>query len=85
MFPIRYGPLLLLLVGEDVTNFVRSDLNDGVFTELLDGEGGSVRTETHVVDFFDGFADGENEGSVDEREDDIGVVFVWEKKRKRER
>lgn len=69
-------PLVDALVGEDMPNSSRVDLKKGVVAELLDAERGRGGDEARVGDFFDRVANRENEGAVDEREDDVGVVLV---------
>lgn len=52
------------------------DLEERVGADLLDCECGCGGEETGVLDFFDCFADGEDEGAVYKGEDDVGVVRV---------
>lgn len=54
-------------------------LQQRVGADLLYREGGCRREEPSVLDFFDSFADRENERAVDEGEDDVRVVRVLKK------
>jgi hypothetical protein len=73
-------PLVDTLIGEDVTDTTRVDLEESVVAELLNAESGSRGDEAGVGDLLDGVTNGENESTVDEGEDNIGVVLVCKSK-----
>ena len=52
-------------------NALGMHLQQRVGADLLYREGGCRREEPSVLDFFDSFADRENERAVDEGEDDV--------------
>lgn len=53
-----------------------SYLNKSIITQLRAGQGWRCAKETRVCYFLHSLSDGQNEGSVDERHDDISIVFV---------
>lgn len=55
------------------------DLEEGVRADLLNCEGRCGREEAGILDFFNGFTDGENKGTIDKGEDDVGVIGVFVK------
>ncbi len=51
-------------------------LNKSVVSKGWTREGWRCSQESRVRDFFDGFADGEDERGIDERHDDVRVKFI---------
>ena len=73
-------PLVDPLVGPDVANAVRIDLDEGIVSERGAGEGRGSAQETGVCDLFYCLADGEDECGVDEGDDDVGIKLVWNRR-----
>jgi len=60
-----------------MSDAVRMDLEQSIRTDLLNCEGRCRREETSILNFFNGFADGEDKSAVDKRKDDVGVIGVF--------
>jgi len=60
-----------------MTDAMRMNLEQGIRTDLLNCEGRCGREETSILNFFNGFTDGEDKSAVDERKDDVGVIGVF--------
>lgn len=51
-------------------------LNQGIFTQQWAGECGCCSQESRICHFLHSLPDGQNQGSVDERYDDIGIKLI---------
>lgn len=59
-------PFVDALVGKNVSNAARVDLEKSVVAELLNAEGGRRRDETRIADLLNRVANRQDEGTVDE-------------------
>lgn len=51
-------------------------LHQGIFTQQRAGEGGRGAQEARVRHLLYSLPDGQDQGGVDERHDDVGVKFI---------
>lgn len=67
----RYVPFVYTVRRSDMSQAVRVDLEQTSVSQLLHCESRAGRQEAGVVDFLDSLADGQDKGTVRERQDDI--------------
>ena len=72
----RHPPFVNTMVNEDVSDTVWVNLEQGVSADLLHRKSRCGRKEARVLNFLDRLADAEHQCSVDERQDDVGVIGV---------
>ena len=72
----RRAPLVDALVGADVADALRVDLDEGVLAELRAAECGHCAQEARVRHLLHRFADAQHQGGIQEGDDDVRVELI---------
>lgn len=62
-----------------------SHLDQGVFTQKRTGERRRCAQKSGICHFFDRLSNGQNQSSVHERHDDVGIKFIWGQENRQKR
>src|SRR2546423_9432490 len=73
---LRRRPLIDSLISADVADALWMDLNESIFSQLLNRQSRSRREESGISHFFDGFPDTENQGTRFERQNNVRVELI---------